>query len=70
MADSASAMTNDFSYMDTVIQQQVTSARFAELSEESFVGVLSSLTQLNEDLEQFRRRSELLHGDFGESVTS
>ena len=70
IAASASAMMNDFRDMDTVIQKQVMSARFAELSEEFFVEVPQSLMQLNEDLEQFRRQSELLYGVFGDSVTN
>ena len=63
-------MMNDFRDMDTVIQKQVMSARFAELSEEFFLEVPQSPMQLKEDLEQFRKQSELLYGVFGDSVTN
>ena len=66
---SASAMMDDFSDMDTIIQKQIMSARFAELSEQFFVEVPQSLIRLNEDLEQFRLQSESLYEVFGDSVT-
>ena len=63
-------MLDDFSDMDTIIQKQIMSARFAELSEAFFVEVPQSLKRLNEDLEQFRQQSESLYDVFGDSVTN
>ena len=70
IAASATAMMDDFRDMDTIIQKQIMSARFAELSEQFFVEVPQSLMRLNEDLEEFSQQSESLYEVFGDSVTN
>ena len=70
IAASAAAMMDDFRDMDTIIQKQIMSARFAELSEQFFVEVPQSLMRLNEDLEAFSQQSESLYEVFGDSVTN
>lgn len=67
---SAAAMVDDFHDMDTIIQKQIMSAHFAELSEQFFVEVPQSLMRLNEDLEEFSQQSESLYEVFGDSVTN
>ncbi len=70
LAASAAAMMDDFHDMDTIIQKQIMSAQFAELSEQFFVEVPESLMRLNEDLEEFSQQSESLYEVFGDSVTN
>ena len=65
----ASNMMDSFTDMDTIIQKQIMSAHFADLSELFIVETPQSLQRLSADIEGFRQQSELLYRVFGHKVS-
>ena len=65
----ASDMIDSFTDMDTIIQKQIMSAHFADLSELFIIETPQSLQRLSADIEGFRQQSELLYGVFGHQVS-
>ena len=65
----ASDMMDSFKDMDTIIQKQIMSAHFADLSELFIVETPQSLQRLGADIEGFRQQSELLYRVFGHKVS-
>ena len=65
----ASDMMDSFIDMDTIIQKQMMSAHFADLSELFIIETPQSLQRLNADIEGFKQQSELLYGVFGHKVS-
>lgn len=65
----SSTMMETFRDMDIIIQKQIGSAYFAELSEDFIIEMPQSLIRLDEDIAEFKARSEDIYTLFGSRVS-
>lgn len=65
----SSTMMDSFRDMDIIIQKQIGSAYFAELSEDFIFEMPQSLIRLDEDIAEFKARSEDIYSLFGSRVS-